>query len=178
MSILYFIEGSSLSKTAGEVSIELAKKLRTDLIAQYVLDPRKIFSFVGYEGQPGLCGSGVFIEAAHNIIQALKNLGESHMHAFSALAGGQELSLSKFIDVGPLTQEIANRARTCSLVVLAENEENLNLARTLGEFINCPILMVQANFAYLVNGSAVQDKELQSALAERYGQQAVQPVRT
>jgi hypothetical protein len=34
--------------------------------------------------------------------------------------------------------------------------------------------MVQANYAYLVNGSTVKDKELQEALAELYGQKAIQ----
>lgn len=174
MSILYFIEGSSLSKTAGEVSIELARKLRSDLIAQFVIDPRRIFSLEGYKGAPGLCGSGVFIEAEQNIIQALKGLGDSLMHAFAAIAEGHDVSLCRFVDVGPIMHEIANRTKTCRLVVLADSEENQRLARELGELVGCPILMVQANYAYLVNGSTVKDKELQEALAELYGQKAIQ----
>lgn len=169
MSILFLVEGSPLSKVAGDLSIALAEKLHTSITAQFVVDPQKIFKLEGFEGIPGLCGSGVFIEAEENMIQPLTSLGETLILSFSALAEGHGVQVNPCVDIGSTAQEVERRAAQNSLLVLASSEGNLSIIAGLKASVDCPILELQADLSILLHESEDPEctRSLAGLLAER-----------
>lgn len=154
-SILLIVEGLPISKIAADVAIGLACACKASITAQFVIDPHRVFEFEGFCdcgcGGRGLCGSGVFIEAEQSIVRALAELGESLLMTFTALAEGRSIQVEQHIDIGNKAEEIAGRACGEDLVILGETEEALQLSRSLGATLSCPILVVQSmNTALLI----------------------------
>lgn len=144
MRIYFFVEGSPLNRIAADVAISLAKKIGSTIVAQFVIDPQRLFEMEGYEGLTGLCGSGVFIETEQGLIPPLTALGESLLLAFTALAEGQEIRVDQFVDVGPVPEEIRKRACDTGLLVLAGSDANIQRAEDLMSLVNEPLLFVQS----------------------------------
>lgn len=169
MSILYQCEGSKLGKIAGELAINLARRLQIDEItAQFVIDPQAILQLEGFDGTAGFCGSGVFIEAEQRIIAPLVSLGESLLMAFSAVAEGNGLKVANFIDIGPRGLEIARRAVHSDLVVMIDNRQNPGFIEELATCFLCPVLLVRPGCVWLIasRASNQQTSDLAEHLTE------------
>lgn len=160
-SILLSVEGTPISKLAADVAIALAGNFRASIIAQFVIDPHRVFEFEGFCdcgcGGRGLCGSGVFIEAAQTIISALTELGESLLMTFAALAEGGSIEVEEHVDVGNKAQEIARRALEADLVILGESDDAFTLVKSLGATLSCPILIIQSANTVLLVEPAVEE---------------------
>lgn len=164
MSILFHVEGSPLSKIAGDMSIGLARKFETEIIAQFIIDPQKIFDLEGFEGVAGLCGNGPFIETEQDIIPPLMSLGESLLMAFAALAEGQDIYVHQFVDIGEPAQEMAQRGEHNHFMMLAGSEENFPLAHMVTMALPSLILLVQSEADVLLIEPADVDHNILSAL--------------
>lgn len=117
--ILLFVDGTPRCVQAAHIAISLARQFKCGIVAQYIIDPQRVFNLEGYEGTSGLCGSGVFIESQHEIMETLTGLGESLLMSFAALAEGHSIRVEQVVDVGNTAEELKKRALGCNLIVLA-----------------------------------------------------------
>ena len=142
-TILFVVDGSPLACAASYEVIYLAKASPSKIIAQFIIDPQRLFDLQGFEGE-GLCGSGVFIETEQELIPPLVRLGETLLMSFTARAEGAGVDVEVFVDVGNPAREIASRATDCDLVALPATAANSTLSNELVDLIACPILLVQS----------------------------------
>ncbi len=162
-TILFVLDGSPLASTAARQVIQLAQACQGKIIAQFVIDPQKLFDLEGFSG-PGLCGSGVFIETEQALIPPLMHLGEMLMMSFTARAEGAGIEVEDFIDVGNPAQEIALRAAGSDLVVLPATEANYIASDSLRATVSCPILLVESE----ISSSIVQIKDVSIPVVEAF----------
>lgn len=141
MSIYFYVEGSPASKQAADVCIAAARKFHSDVVAQFVIDPQRLFEIEGFSGLPGLCGSGVFIDTEQKLISPLSGLGESLLASFCTLAEGQFISVKSFVDIGAVVDEVRSRSSECEIRIMGYSEQNMELALALP--LTQPTLLVE-----------------------------------
>lgn len=145
-TILLRIQGPPICLTAADVAIKLARRLNSNIIAQFVIDPHQIMDLEEFSGR-GLCGSGVFIDAQQKISSALKDLGGYLMKFFTAVAEGYGIPVDEFVDAGDIFEEIKERSTEVSVIILAETKDNRSLAQKLANALTCPVIVVKSSSA-------------------------------
>lgn len=142
-SITFVVDGTSEGRVAAQVAIMLAQQLKAKIIAHYPIDTKAVFALAGLT-EPGLCGSGPFIEAEQTIVNALTTLGQSILLSFAALAEGHGVEVETCTVAGDVSQEVLRNSQNSSMIVLSDNVRNELLATTLRDTTNCPVLVVKS----------------------------------
>ncbi|MBX9879111.1 MAG: universal stress protein [Candidatus Obscuribacterales bacterium] len=145
-TILLRIQGPPICLTAADVAIKLARRLNSNIIAQFVIDPHQIMDLEEFSGR-GLCGSGVFIDAQQKIAIALQELGGYLMKFFTAVAEGYGIPVEEFVDTGDIFEQIKARSTDASVIMLAETKDNRVLAEKLAGELPCPVIVVKSSSA-------------------------------
>lgn len=119
-SILLPIDGSIESLWAANFAWRLAKRTDSSVTAQHVIDTDAVWQMLAYD-QPGLIGSGIYLEAREKILEALRCAGEALMVSYQARAGALDIESRFFLDEGCPLFEIADRASNHDLIVMGFN---------------------------------------------------------
>lgn len=152
-SILLPLAGSQESMYAAELAWALAKRTRSVVNAQHVVDTRGAFELVGME-RPGLVGSGLYVSAYEAVCQSLRSIAEKLSESYLSRATGQEVPGQIFIDEGEPVEEISRRQREHDLIVMGHRQRapfalpdcqtvRLSLAEILAHHTSVPLLIVQ-----------------------------------
>lgn len=151
-TILAIVDGSSGNENVYRWTCSLASLCKSRIEVQALIDDRQILRLTGYDGQSGLCGSGVFIAAQQVVIGALTELYESIMLSFCARIEGElkQQTVSKFIDVGDAQESIEHRARQADLLIVAVGTASIKQLQEISKQAGCPVLIVDNNAQKLV----------------------------
>lgn len=140
MDVFVLLDGSQETVAACSVAIELARATEKCLIAQSVINRAGIMQLAGYQGYPGLCGSGVFMEAFHSIVEALTAVHESLQLSLAARAEGCGVQVKQNIDIGTFEEVLATRIGSETVLVLADSDQTRSLMRSLR--LATPVILV------------------------------------
>lgn len=154
--ILFVMQGQPTAKAAGDFAIGLAKSLQYAIVAEYTIDRSRLTELDQFTGEPGMCGSGAFVEAEKQIVQALAELAESMFLFFGAVCEGNAVAFEQFIEVGQPTELLVARARDCSCIILPGVEANIELAKQLIDLVACPVVFVHSEITVLVPKRAAE----------------------
>jgi hypothetical protein len=126
---------------ASDLAISLAQAKDEDIVAQTVIDSDSVMSLTGYRGYAGLCGSGVFLGAYHEIVNALTSVCDSLLMSFTARAEGRGLRVKSFIDTGDVESVLRARiAEHDGVLVLPCNDSEQSLMTSFD--FGCPTIVV------------------------------------
>jgi nucleotide-binding universal stress UspA family protein len=152
--ILFLAQGSLTACAAAQMVIKIAQRTGAEVLAEFVVDRARIRDIEEFDGRPGLCGSGVFVEAEQSIIRSLSELGESTLVAFAALAQGVGVRVSQSVDVGASLDILVSRAADCDVLVLPGTEANVVVAREVAENSQRPVILVSQDIYLLAPDGA------------------------
>lgn len=146
-SVLVAIDGSEESREAAYFAWNLTKQSDTCVVAQHVVDSTGVWRFLSYD-LAGFIGSGLYMEAREQMINAMYLIGEGIMMAYASQANGIGCQFETCIDDGDPASEIARRAVNHDLVIVGLHRrcDSFNRPRMferLSEICSCPVLVVQ-----------------------------------
>lgn len=120
LQILLELSGSKQAERAAELSWEMARANKLQVVAQHVVNTkgiRKLFAC----SEPGLIGSGPYAQAYEDARTSLRSIGEKLCEKYQALANAKgELTAQSFIDEGDPVAEILTRAQSSDLVIVGK----------------------------------------------------------
>ena len=148
-AVNFIVDGTPETAYASQFALKLAYAYGNHLVCHAFIDGDKVFQVEGFTGLPGLCGSGVFMEAYERIIADLVALLESLFEPLRARAEGSNIFFEPHIWVrnpcGCCTPCICalSKAAPGALYVLAAHPTNIQLADMIFEKTHSPVLVIQ-----------------------------------
>lgn len=150
-TVNFIIDGTPETAFAAQFVLKLASASGDRLVAHAFIDGDKVFQVEGFTGLPGLCGSGIFMEAYERIVSDLTALLESLFESLRARTEGANIFFEPHIWVrnpcGCCTPCICalTKAAPGALFVVAAHPANIELAKMIFEKTQSPVLIIKAN---------------------------------
>ncbi len=164
MSVVVVLDGSLAAAVAANFALLLAKALNRELVAQTFVDSTAVMQLTGYRGIPGLCGSGVFLEAYEKIVAALICVNETLLLSFCARAEGCGLTVKSCVDIGNRENILANRS-TRSILVLAEPMgRELSDRLLLTDWNDCTVILVNEDGSVTILANDASKEQMHSII--------------
>ncbi|HSD11881.1 MAG TPA: universal stress protein [Candidatus Binatia bacterium] len=122
-TILVGIDGSEHARTAIKYALWLARRLQAHVVGLHVID---IVSIEGsfFHDISGSLGFEPYLDFSSKMRAVLHERGRALLDAFATEAERQEVSAETVMGVGVVANEVAERARTCDLVVIGHRGVN------------------------------------------------------
>jgi nucleotide-binding universal stress UspA family protein len=148
-SYLIVLDGSAESRAAAYLAWNLAQKTDALVVAQHVINVPAVWRMLSLK-TPGFVGSGLYVEAAERIKEALQGIAEGIMLSYSAQADGQNIETETYIDEGDPLVEIGKRAKSHDMIIIGYDKNahqsgqniTLSLCEQLAEICSCSMLIV------------------------------------
>lgn len=154
-SILLGLDGSAQARYAAECAWALAKAGNMKVDAQHVIDSLASWDFLNFD-IAGFIGSGPYFEAHETMRNALQELGQSLVTAYTSISEQNGVVSEAFLDEGTTIREICGRAKKYDMVVLGQRGTGMgspeedkrklprrSTAESLTHYCPKPLLVVQ-----------------------------------
>lgn len=118
LSILLALSGSQPSMFAMEAAFRLARERQAQICVQHVVDTHAAGRLL-QTSEPGLIGSGLYVDAYETLLQSLRALAVKLMDKCESV--NRDVSAEYVIDEGCPVEEIARRAGDYDLIIVGHS---------------------------------------------------------
>lgn len=122
-SILVGLSGSEQSSTAAKIAWFLAKKMHASVLAEHIIESHSVWELLRSDTQ-GSIGSGSFLEAYTDVVDALRCLADKLALKYEAMAAGAGLESSCIIKEGDTVETLSLDAEEHDFLVVGHIPAN------------------------------------------------------
>ena len=138
------VDGTPETLFAAIIAISLSETGDKKLHAYGIIDGQDLLSSTGFTG-PGLCGSGVFINAYESMLEIRMSILDALMESLQNMAGGRAVAVEPEVIQGKPVDRLPDLLNSESILIVSGHESNAGLIKHVSEELNLQTATVTVN---------------------------------